>query len=267
MSWSDRHVVVTGASAGIGEALVREFAAAGSKVTVVARRKEKLDALAAELGGRVLPIAWDLSVPERSTGWIAEAEAAHGPIDVLINNAGAQQIAPTWSADIERHEQTVRLNLLTPLRLTRAVLGAMVARRAGAIVDIASMAALAPTAGMTWYNAGKAGLAGASEALRGELHGTGVHVVTVYPGIIDTDMAQAGIAAYGGGAAINMVPHGTAQVLARRIRHAVERRRARVIYPRLYVLARWFPGTTRWVMDRFTPKPVALAKPSGGESA
>ena len=130
----------------------------------------------------------------------------------------------------------------------------MLDRGRGAVVNIASMAALAPTPSMTYYNASKAGLAGASEALRGELRGTGVDVLTVYPGIIETDMAERGIAAYGPSRALRMQPRGDAAVLARKLRRAIERRRARLVYPRVNVLARWFPSITRWVMDRFTPR-------------
>jgi short-subunit dehydrogenase len=135
----------------------------------------------------------------------------------------------------------------------------MIRRGAGTIVDIASMAALAPTPGMTHYNAAKGGLAAASEALRGELAGTGVHVVTVYPGIIaSTAMARTAMAKYGPSRAISMFPTGTEEVLAALVHRAVRRRQARVIYPRSGALSRWFPGTTRWLVDRLTPKLKAL---------
>ena len=90
----------------------------------------------------------------------------------------------------------------------------VLAKKSGVIVDIASLAALAPTPGMTYYNASKAGLAAASEALRGELRGTGVHVVTVYPGIVATDMAEKGLAAYGSSIALRLQPKGTTAALA-----------------------------------------------------
>jgi short-subunit dehydrogenase len=146
----------------------------------------------------------------------------------------------------------LRLNVFTPMRLTRAVLPAMLARRSGAIVDIASMAALAPTPGMHHYNAAKAGIAAASEALRGELRGTGVHVVTVYPGPVTTAMANASFEIYGND--MRWVPTGTAPELARRIRRAVEKKQARVIYPGVYAVSRHFPALTRILVDRFTPR-------------
>jgi short-subunit dehydrogenase len=249
------HVVVTGASSGIGRAIAARYAEGGANLTLVARRKERLEALAAEVSTKCHVVAKDLSTPDTATDWIDGAEKALGPIDVLVNNAGIQVIAASADVDVDRGEMSLRLNLLTPLRLTRALLPSMIARGQGAIVDIASMAALAPTPCMTYYNAGKAGLAAASEAMRGELAGTGVHVVTVYPGIIpSTDMGEKGLASYEHSALLGMQPTGTTEKLAELVHSAVRRKRARVIYPRLNVFARWFPGATRMMMDRFTPK-------------
>lgn len=163
-------------------------------------------------------------------------------------------VGPTATLDVAECEHMLDVDLKAPLRLTLAALPKMLARGSGTIVDVASMAALAPTPGMTYYNAAKAGLAAASEALRGELRGSGVHVVTVYPGIIaSTEMAQASMQKY---AESKIMPHlgGDVDVLAALTLRAIERRQARVIYPRFGALARWFPGITRWLMDRVTPK-------------
>ena len=248
------HVAITGASSGIGSALALEWSKAGAHVTLVARRQKLLDELAASLPGKSHVAVHDLGIPERAADWIAAAEAALGPIEVLVNNAGVQIVAPSESVDPDRGDDLLRTNLLTPLRLIRAVLPAMLARRSGTIVNVASMAALAPTPGMTWYNASKGGLAAASESLRGELRATGVNVLTVYPGIIDaTEMGRAGLAAYQPSRSVALQPRGTPEALAKLVLQAVEGRGARVIYPRFNHLARWFPGTTRWVLDRFTP--------------
>src|SRR5881392_2505078 len=115
------HVVVTGASAGIGDAIAREFAAAGADLTLVARRKDKLDALARDagkLGRRTHVVAADLSDVARACDWLAGAEEALGPVDVLVNNAGVQNIEPTEICDVEAGEQLLRLNVHTPMRLT-----------------------------------------------------------------------------------------------------------------------------------------------------
>jgi short-subunit dehydrogenase len=258
MSQSVRHAAITGASSGIGEALVREFARAGYRVSMIARRRELLASIAASIGGSTFIRAQDLSDIETSTDWISAAEEALGPIDVLINNAGMQMIGSASELPLERLEAMVTLNLLTPLRITRAVLAKMRERGQGTIVDVASMAAIAPTPFMGYYSASKAGLAAYSESLRGELLGTGVHVVTVYPGPVDTPMGTAGYAAYEDTAAVKAAPLGTPAALARLVRRAVERRRPRVIYPRFYAIARYLPGTTRFFLDRFTPRPRTL---------
>jgi short-subunit dehydrogenase len=249
------HTVITGASAGIGAALARAFGQAGHDLTLVARRRERLEALAEELAptSRVHVVTADLCDSDQATAWIDGAIEALGPVDVLVNNAGAQIVAPTHETDIAAAERTLFLNLNVPLRLTHRVLPSMIARSTGTIVDIASMAALAPTPGMTWYNAAKGGLAGASEALRAEVLPHGVHVVTVYPGIIPTDMGKAGLAAYQSTLTLRMQPQGDPDTLARLVLQAVEKRRSRVIYPVSNALARHFPGLTRWAMDKFSP--------------
>ena len=247
------HVAVTGASAGIGEALVRAWAARGASVTLVARRQDRLDQIARDVGGKTFVHAADLSLPERAVEWLAPAEEALGPIDVLVNNAGVQHIEATDQARCDRGEELLRLNVFTPMRLTRAVLPGMLARKRGTIVDVASMAALAPLPGMFYYNAAKGGLGNASEGLRGELRGTGVHVVTVYPGPVDTDMARAGYEKYEPTLAARLAPLGTTEVLARMVLKAVDRRRPRVIYPRAYAVSMSFPRVARWFAARFSP--------------
>jgi short-subunit dehydrogenase len=253
----DLHIAVTGASSGIGEAIVREYARAGARVTMVARRREQMEEIARAVGGRTQVFAADLADVARVTEWIAPAKGEFGPIDILVNNAGMQIVDDFAATDVARAEQLLHLDLHSPLRLTRAVLPDMIARKAGTIVDIASLAALAPTPGMVYYNAAKAGLAAASESLRGELRGSGVHVVTVYPGPVETPMGRAGYAALEQTAGARATPTGTPEALARLVRRAVERRKARVIYPWIYTIVRHLPGLTRWSLDRFSPKVVA----------
>ncbi len=241
------HVLVTGASSGIGEAIARELARAGARLTLVARRKDLLSKLAAELGSEHRVIAADLADPARATSLAAEV----GEVDILINNAGVQIVGPTVGTAPEDGENLLRVNVFSPMRLVLAILPAMRARGAGTIVNIASLAALAPAPGMFYYNASKAALAAASEALRGELRGTGVNVVTVYPGPVRTAMERAAWTKFERTMA---VPTGTAEELGVLVRRAIERRRARIIYPRIYATARWFPGTARYLTDRLTPR-------------
>jgi short-subunit dehydrogenase len=254
------HVVVTGASSGIGEAIAREYLNRGAKVTLIARRRDRLDKLAEGNPGRAHVVQADLGNPDVAFAWIDAAEEAMGPIDVLVNNAGVQIVRSVLETTWEEGEKLLVLDLHTPLRLTQLVLKRMVPRKSGTIVDIASMAALGPTPGMFFYNAAKAGLAAASEGLRAEMKPHGIHVVTVYPGPVTSDMEAAGRAAYHETAATKYTPTGAPDVLARMIAQAVAKKRDRVVYPRLYALSRHFPNATRWALDALTP-PLKTLKP------
>jgi short-subunit dehydrogenase len=261
------HVVITGASSGIGEALAREYLRRGASLTLVARRRGKLEELAEGHADRCRVVEADLTGHEHACDWVDAAAEALGSIDVLVNNAGVQIVGRTVETPVEECERMLRLNVLTPMRLTKHVLPGMLARGRGTIVDIASMAAIAPTPGMFYYNASKAALAAASESLRGELRGTGVHVLTVYPGPVRTAMEATGRAAYVETAMMKLfTPTGDAPVLARKIANGVASGRARIIYPATYGVSRHFPNLTRFFLDRFTP-PLKALPPAGGVKA
>lgn len=248
------HVVITGASVGIGQALAREFAKHGASLTLVARRKANLEQLAKEIGEKnVFVYEADLSKPNQATAFLEPAIKTFGPVDVLINNAGVQNIEPAEEADVEAGEKLLQLNVFTPLRLVRAVLPSMIERKTGTIVDIASMAAITPMPGMYYYNASKAALANASEGLRGELRGTGVHVLTVYPGPVDTDMGRNGYEKYEQTLSTKLSPEGTAEGLAKLVAKGVKKKKARIVYPQAYGIALWFPRIARWFTARFSP--------------
>jgi short-subunit dehydrogenase len=248
------HVLVTGASSGIGEAVAAEYLRRGDAVTLVARRRERLDAIAARAtAGRANAIPCDLADHDRVPRLVEEAEAALGPIDVLVNNAGVQILGATAETSWADGEHLLTVNVLAPLRMTLAVLPGMVARKRGCIVDVSSMAALAPTPGMFFYNASKGALAAASESLRAEVAPHGVHVVTVYPGPVKSDMESAARARFANAGKLDRLPMGTPEALATLIAEAVEQKKPRIIYPRVYALSRHLPGPTRWVVDTFTP--------------
>ena len=254
MKLTGKHVVVTGASSGIGEAIAKELGRAGCKVTIVARRLELLDKLAAEIGNGCHAIAHDLSSPAKALDWIAAAEQANGPIEILINNAGMAHTGPSIEASPEFLEMLLNLNFVVPLKVTRHLLPQMVAANSGAIVNVASVAGLLPMPWQTYYSATKAGLGGFSEALRGELLRTGVQVLSVYPGPVKTPMAEGAYAAVGGRSGMaGAMPEGTTEELATKIRKAIENRKARIIYPSSYSPSRWFPSFGRWLVDRAAP--------------
>jgi short-subunit dehydrogenase len=141
----------------------------------------------------------------------------------------------------------------------------MLARGSGTIVNVASVAAIAPMPMQALYAGSKAGMSTWSEALRNELRGTGVNVLTVYPGPVATPMGDRGYAAVGGRKGlVGLMPEGTPDVLAVRIRRAIERRRARLVYPRFYFLSRhlvWLPRFLGWLVGpSFRRKLLAAPK-------
>jgi short-subunit dehydrogenase len=242
------HVAITGASSGIGEALAREYLAREAAVTLIARRVDRLHALAREVGGKTHVVGADLTDVEHACDWIPEAEQRLGSIDVLINNAGASMVHPTVATDWQEAESLFRLNVLTPFKLTCRLAPSMVERGRGCIVDISSLAALVPSPGFFFYSASKAALAAGSESLRAELRQAGVHVLTVYPGPVHTPMAAANFAVFDPSVA-RFSPTGDVRVLARLIARAVEKRRARIIYPRIYAIARIAPWFASWLVN------------------
>lgn len=250
------HVVITGASSGIGACLARAYHAAGARVTIVARRAGLLEQLKAELGDRCEVVVADLSVAD-PTKWVAALD----PIDVFINNAGFNITGPYDAASEGEVARLFRVDLLAPIALARAVVPAMVARGRGTLVNVSSLAGVVPPAGMAVYSAAKAGLAAFSEALHAEVRGSGVHVLTVCPGPIANGVPHDSVAMYGEDSMATAVPVGQAVDLAVAIRKAVQRRSARLFFPRFYGLARMFPGIARWLVTRFTPPLKALPPP------
>ncbi len=249
------HVIVTGASSGIGAALARELHRGGASVTLVARRRPLLLALARELGDRCRTVVHDLAeeAPDGSAPtWLVEALGS-GPVDVLVNNAGTQAAGPFARSDPAVARALVRVDLLAPIAIARAVVPVMLTRGQGVVVNVASLAALAPPPGMAWYAGAKAGLAAFSESLGAELRGSGVHVLTVYPGPIDNGAPQPTYELYGNSGAVARLPVGSADGLARAIRRAIEQRRRRLIYPRIYGVVWWANPLARWIVARAAP--------------
>jgi len=186
MDLRGKRVLVTGASRGIGLRLAERFVERGASVALVARNEVLLKEVAARIGGTVHPT--DLSDPDQVRGLVARIEGDGGPIDVLVNNAGIDNVGSLESASEEQVAELMRVNLLAPMELCRQVLPSMVARRAGHIVNISSVASSAMYPGGTAYAASKAGLSHFTEVLRWELKGTKVGLTLVELGPIPTDM-------------------------------------------------------------------------------
>lgn len=187
-----RRALVTGASAGIGRAFAERLAAAGTDLVVVARRREVLEALAADLEGRhgvaVEVLAADLTDPGQLARIEDRAADPGNPVDLLVNNAGAGASGPFHRASPRDSRAVFALNALAPLRLTHAVLPGMVDRGRGGVLNVSSLAGFQPVPYSAVYAATKAFLTSLTVAVRDEVAGTGVAVTALCPGFVRTDM-------------------------------------------------------------------------------
>ena len=178
-------VFITGASSGFGTAAARRFAARGDRVVAAARRAERLRSLAGEYDpGLVLPITLDVrdrSAVERA---VASLPPDFAEVDILVNNAGlALGLEPAQEADPDQWEQMIETNCTGLVYMTRALLPRMVARGTGHVVNLGSIAGTYPYPGGNVYGATKAFVHQFSLNLRSDLHGTGVRVTCVEPGL------------------------------------------------------------------------------------
>jgi uncharacterized protein len=162
-----QHVLVTGGSQGIGVDIAKEFARRGAKVTILGRNAERLAAVAAEIGGS--SVALDLADAGALDGAIAEVEFQVGPVDILINNAGAALVREAAGYQPGETMKLMMINAVAPMELTRQVLPGMVSRGKGHIVNISSLSGVSAVPHMAVYGAGKAALHHYTEVVRREL--------------------------------------------------------------------------------------------------
>lgn len=258
------HIVITGASSGIGLEIAKAFGRAGDKLSLVARRLSLLEELGKQIPTETHAIQADLSNPADPIGWLEEAEAHFGPVDVLVNNAGVSYVEPVQNIDRARIDKLFQVNVHVPIAAIQHVLPGMLERRSGIIVNIASNAGFTPAPYFCHYSASKGALGNFSESLRMELKRTGVRVLTVYPGPVETPMADRNWNQLKQNASARMAPIGSAPVLARLILSAIEARKPRVIYPRFYALGWWLPSIGRWIAENLVPEATGTVTPLMG---
>jgi short-subunit dehydrogenase len=243
---ASRTALLTGASSGIGRALAKALAQKGVRLAISGRRAEALQALEAEIvaagGARPAVLPADLSQPGQARALAAGATAALGPVDILVNNAGvgiggAQHIV----GDDAMAREMFETNYWSPMALIQTLVPPMRARGLGLVVNVSSIGAMAPMPLAGHYSSSKAALAVASESLTMELRDTGVRVLHVIPGPVETAMLAELRVVPGASEVVAKMPRGTAEELARTMVRAMEREKSTVVYPSQLGFLRHFP--------------------------
>jgi serine 3-dehydrogenase len=182
-----RTALITGATSGFGRAIAERFVRGGWRVVATGRRGERLDGLRDELGEALHPLSFDMRDAAAMRAALDGLPDAFGNIDLLVNNAGlALGTAPAQRADLAQWRQMIDTNVTALAALTHALLPTLIERR-GAIVNVSSIAATYPYAGGNVYGATKAFVTQFSLGLRSDLHGTGVRVTSIEPGLAETE--------------------------------------------------------------------------------
>ncbi|MFL5992643.1 MAG: SDR family oxidoreductase, partial [Rubrobacteraceae bacterium] len=191
MTLAGRTAVVTGASSGIGEATARLLASEGCNVVLAARRKERLNALAAELGEGTLAAPTDVTDPGACAALVARTVERFGSLDILVNNAGLGLYGSIPEGDPDDWRKMFDVNVLGVLYLTRAAARHMLARGTGDVVFVSSLAGRrVPAPDGTVYAATKHAITAVAEGLRLDVHEKGIRVINVEPGLVRTEFPE-----------------------------------------------------------------------------
>lgn len=209
----DRVVIVTGASSGVGRATALHFAQRGALVAIVARSGGKLGEIAAPFSGRMIAVEGDVAEEKSIENLFASVESRFGACEILVNNAGTTDVASMVDTTPERWDRMFAVNVRGPYLATRRALPSMIARRRGAIVNVASISGvIGPEKfpGFVSYCASKAAVIAMTEALAVEIAPQGLRVNCVSPGSVDTPMWKE----VSGGAPADMKPEEIAEAIA-----------------------------------------------------
>jgi len=252
-------VLLTGASSGIGRATALRLASRGARLAVVARRRELLESLADEAAtrglARPLVLVADLSQRGAAHAVADAAREGFGVVDILVNNAGGGVGGSQWAVgDGDAGREAFEVNYWSPLALIHELVPAMRERRQGAVVNVTSLAQVSAWPGFGAYAATKAALALSTHTLDAELHGSGVQVIEVVPGPVDTAVQGETRLLPGIERMLDRQPLGDPDVLAARIVRALERGRRRVVYPRSGRFPLVLPGIARGYTRRLAAR-------------
>ncbi len=264
MDWSQRTVLITGASSGIGRALALELDRRGAALVLAARRRETLEAVRAACTAPERHHVLELDVEDATSlpGKAGEAERLAGPIDILVNNAGISLRGLVVETDIAVDRRIMEVNYFGAVALTKALLPGMIARGDGQIVVVSSIVGHISTPMRSAYAASKHAVHGFFDALRAEVHDKGVRVTLVLPGYVATQISLNALGPDGkptGQMDANQAGGMAAEHCARRMADAIEQARAEVIISGPYErfgrwLGRHLPGVFRIIVRRERPK-------------
>lgn len=189
-SLNGRVVAITGGARGIGRATAAALAAKGSRVAIGDLDLDLAERTAAELGGGTVALPLDVTDRTSFERFLEEAERQLGPLDAVVNNAGIMPVTPFAEESEESIRRQVEINFLGVLTGTQLAIGRLRPRGSGYIVNIASQAGKAGIPGIATYSGTKHAVVGFSEAIRGELRGSGVEVLCVMPTVVNTDLTS-----------------------------------------------------------------------------
>jgi len=255
-------VIITGASSGIGAAVARRLARDGMRLTLAARRLDRLEQVAAEveaLGGEALVVQTDVRNRDELQRMVQATLDRWGHIDVLLNNAGLGHDRLLIRFKPEKIRDEIHINLIAVIECAQVVLPVMLRQKSGHIINVASIAGLIATPGGTVYSASKFGVNGFSDALRRELRGSGIHVSAFCPGFTPTEISPELKAISEGQPGAPRRP-GLMPVtyVADQIAHLIRHPRWRVIIPPswkfLVMVAFLFPGIADALLPLFLKK-------------
>jgi len=194
--WTDRVVMITGASSGIGAALSGSLSRRGARVALLARRADRLEELATRLPGETLVVPCDVTVETDRNASVDHIVESWGRIDVLVNNAGVGHYAPFADTDLDALRDLMEIDFVSAFAMAKRVLPHMIAAGRGLIVNVASTGGLiAHAPNVSAYLAAKHAVVGMSRGLRRELDGSGVRVQVVCPHLTDTGFFGVGVGA------------------------------------------------------------------------
>ncbi len=264
-------VIITGASSGIGAATALRLAREGMRLTLAARRLDRLEQAAEQaraLGGEALPLQVDVCNPDDISRMVQGTFERWGRIDVLINNAGVgsggQSLMEITPDEIRRRIHT---NLIAVIECAQAVLPVMLRQQAGQIINVSSIAGLVAAPGSGVYPAGKFGVIGFSDALRRDLRGSGVRVSTFCPGFTPSEINSELMAHAQGRPDAPYVP-GLMPVsyVADQIARLIHRPKRRVVVPKSWQALVWLAVACPWLVDWLAPALKSKEKQMSGKS-